>query len=461
MSWKNKGTESRFAFVGLRQVILIAAIMLFYSDVFSGVIRYVWHSIGVEFLTYIPMITVSAVTILYLAYSGFRTVYDARITMVILFIFSFAVIGLFMGRAPEGVFFALYTWGPFFLGMMAVRFDLFPRIMKHVPLLTVLALAGVFVTALTTVPWMGGEGYSIGGVEVEITRNWDAFGVSRLPGFSRASYTAANHLTVFALWLLCTRMSVFWKAVLWGAAGYAILLTTSKTPLIVIAAAPPLLLGYTLLSRTGKWARVYSYGVVAVILAIMIGLPLMGEINKGGGRIHLPYDDIFPFLRMESFADRVENMWPNAFRLLDVDGPVAHVLGRGLSGIGVGQKFTEMDIINSGDNMHVFLYITFGMFSSLFYAALLLGHKRAMDRFPKTSQGMPPVFYLATVTAVLGLGTLTCVIESILPVFAFGAMVALCVAPLPARKVVRREPAWQLFESVQESTAAPAPVNSI
>jgi hypothetical protein len=363
-----------------------------------------------------------------------------------------------MGRAPEGVFFALYTWGPFFLGMLAIRYDLFPKIMKQIPLLTVLALIGVFVTALTTVPWMGGEGYSIGGVEVEITRNWDAFGVSRLPGFSRASYTAANHLTVFVLWMLCTRMSVLWKAVLLGAAGYAVLLTTSKTPLIVIAIAPPLLLGYTLLSRAGNWARLYSYGVVLAILAIMIGLPLMGEINKGGGRIHLPYDDIFPFLRMESFADRVENMWPNAFRLLDVDGPVAHVFGRGLSGIGVGQKFTEMDIINSGDNMHVFLYVTFGIFSSLFYAAILFGHKRAMNSLAKTSRGMSSVSYLATAISVLGLGTLTCVIESIVPVFAFGAMVALCIAPAPLK---RRSPpaAWRSFENERETSAELAAVN--
>jgi hypothetical protein len=51
-----------------------------------------------------------------------------------------------------------------------------------------------------------GESYEILGMQAEFAREWQAFGVERLPGFSRASFTAANQIAIGGSLLLAGRL---------------------------------------------------------------------------------------------------------------------------------------------------------------------------------------------------------------------------------------------------------------
>jgi hypothetical protein len=70
-----------------------------------------------------------------------------------------------------------------------------------------------------------------------------------------------------------------------------------------------------------------------------------------------------------SFAERATQTWPDAFELQGRGGN--RVLGRGLGGIGVAQKFFEPANYNPGDNFFIYLWVAFGAFGVAFLGFLL------------------------------------------------------------------------------------------
>jgi len=61
----------------------------------------------------------------------------------------------------------------------------------------------------------------------------------------------------------------------------------------------------------------------------------------------------------QSFVERMLEMWPRAFALLD--GPISVVFGRGLGGIGSPQQLGEAYFYNTADNVMLFLLVSFGI----------------------------------------------------------------------------------------------------
>jgi O-antigen ligase len=71
-----------------------------------------------------------------------------------------------------------------------------------------------------------------------------------------------------------------------------------------------------------------------------------------------------------SFVERIQDMWPRAFDLFA--SPMQVLWGRGLGGIGTAQTFDEWNRANAGDNLMVYVLVTFGIFG-LAYIAIFLG----------------------------------------------------------------------------------------
>ena len=426
---------------------MFATLLFFYFEVFGGVLRFLFGVAGAPLLSYIPMLTSIGVVLVTLYVNGAKTAYDSYLLGFALFFVAYGFYGLVMGRSLEGVLFALYCWTPFFLGLLLVRFNLVSRLLPHLLPLLLLSIVGVMLTSLRDVPWTADTMWNVGGVEVSATRVWNASFVPRLAGFARASTNAANNMVLFALWFLCTRRAILLKIAVWAGTLYAVFLTTSKTPLLVIALAPVVMAPYLFFRslNSGKLAKsaplfatVFGYFVLIVSLGAVLLPPLLTDISNLT-HVDLPLSDTVKFMRSDSLVERVEDTWPSAFELLNVgDHDVQSIFGRGIGGIGNGQFMGEGALYNSGDNLHVFLWITFGIFSYLLYALILFRHRRA-DENPR----LPTGIYLATVFCVLGLGTMTSVVEAALPALALGMIVSACVTPTKSQSRRRRGNQYQ------------------
>jgi len=228
------------------------------------------------------------------------------------------------------------------------------------------------------------------------------------------------------------------KFLLWTTSIVAAALTTSKTPMGVIIAMPAILFIFRGLSKSignrGAF-RTYTYVVLAAALFAVIALPLTSSLSRFGSA-SLPLSDVLPFMRMNSFVDRVEGMWPDAFALLRIGhSSIQPIFGRGIGGIGIGQKMDEPSVFNSADNLHVFLYVTFGICCFAFYAVLTFGHNNGIS-----GRRIPSSIYLITLFSVLGLGTLTSVVEGPIPVLSFGLLISACIAPTVSQRKQGRRP---------------------
>jgi hypothetical protein len=71
-----------------------------------------------------------------------------------------------------------------------------------------------------------------------------------------------------------------------------------------------------------------------------------------------------------TIIDRMINVWPKAFSL--VDSLDIFLFGRGLGGIGVSQKIFEVNLYTSGDSLFVHLLINFGIFITFLVIVFLL-----------------------------------------------------------------------------------------
>jgi hypothetical protein len=209
------------------------------------------------------------------------------------------------------------------------------------------------------VPWTGLV-YKVGEVQVEAAREWTTFGLERVAGFSRASYDAAGHLLFLAVAMVILGRGRVWRWLAWLATGVLIGLTTTKKSLGVF-------LVLTALFVPMLWPRVrrglkQAIGAMVPWGAVAIGIAL--PVSTLFVRYRLKFDSLVSAFLFASFEDRLTVVWPDGFALLREHGNV--LLGRGIGGIGVAQRYFEPARYTSADNLYLYSYVTFGL------AALLM-----------------------------------------------------------------------------------------
>jgi hypothetical protein len=116
----------------------------------------------------------------------------------------------------------------------------------------------------------------------------------------------------------------------------------------------------------------------------------------------------------DSLADRVLNTWPDALRLVDWSDPVQLAIGVGLGGIGSPQSLSDAGNFNPGDNIGVYLAVSFGLLSIGFVYLIFRGGLRAIEA------GGRGLRDFAMIIAMLGIGTTQNVVESVFPVMVLG-----------------------------------------
>jgi len=217
------------------------------------------------------------------------------------------------------------------------------------------AALGVFLNPLIHYPWSG-QTLDLLGRQIEVSRQWSAFGAERYAGFARASFNAASQLLLFGIMLvvLLKRRNV--KLLVWLIAGMGIALTTSKGPLGAWLLVSMYFAGGALLRWPRYWTKLWL-GALMIGLLSMILLPL--------STLWIHFDPILhgyvhKFL-FASFGDRLNRMWPDSLRLLDLGGTWHWWVGRGLGGIGAAQQYFEPSHYLAADNLFVYVTVYVGL----------------------------------------------------------------------------------------------------
>ncbi|BCP52714.1 hypothetical protein K32_13310 [Kaistia sp. 32K] len=402
-----------------RMPVLAALALLMASDALGGPLRYGLSQLGLVGLSYAPILVAAAVVV---AYLGLRFG-SLRADPAAIAIFAISTLWLFhalwLGRAPLQAAFGLYTFMPLFLGMLVVAVGGLPAVLRMVGALWWIAVLGVFVSAVVWFPWHG-QSYEILGVKTVFARSWSAFEVERLPGFSRASFTAANQIALGGALLLVGRLGRPAKVAVWIVSLAAVWLTTSKAPLVAVLLTPLFVAFFDHAGRRpGAFER--RQGLLVLLLAILIGLPVAALLG-----LRLPQWGNAGFLSLGSLNLRLADMWPRAFALLDPPWPHL-LLGLGFGGIGAGQAYFDPARYSAADNLFVFLYASFGIGSALFLLAFLQGNRALAAAAPAVFR---KVFVLAAVLLVIGM--MSNVVESILPAFLLGLLAGKALDPLAA-----------------------------
>jgi hypothetical protein len=116
------------------------------------------------------------------------------------------------------------------------------------------------------------------------------------------------------------------------------------------------------------------------------------------------------FTLLSSFMVRVEHFWPDAWDQLINKGNL--ILGRGMGGIGVPQMFFEPHEYNSVDNIFIYAYIYFGIFSLIYFYYIYVKSK-------VLNYHNDLCYYLILLTVFI-YGTIQSIFESVILNFFFG-----------------------------------------
>jgi len=407
----------------VRRAVPIAVLGLVYNDIFGAVIRFVAVGAGAPWLSFAPMLFAVAVVIGSLCVTRLPRGVWLTLGLFASYAYYTCLIGGARGSLLtqlSSVGFSLYTWTPFFLGLVLVSLRSEGLFARGALLWWSLAVAGVLLNTFVKFPWMGAT-FEVLGQEAQVARDWTTNGIERLAGFSRASFTAANEIALFSMVLAArARLHGALKVLIWAVSVLAIALTTSKTPLSILVVVPLALLSLRGAKAFASRPALPFYVAMLVLLALgamMVALPCASSTQD---LLSSTSGDDLGFLTLSSMLDRAGMMWPAAFDLIASDNnPLEWILGRGLGGIGAAQAIFEPLKVNSADNLFVFLYVTFGLGAALFGAAIVAGFKKYYVNEPETF-----ITLFALAASVLTLGIATNVIESVIPALVTGMLVA-------------------------------------
>lgn len=267
-----------------------------------------------------------------------------------------------------------------------------------------IGLVGIFMNYFIVFPWEGLE-YNVGSYAIEGTRSWQTWGlgeeVKRISGFAKLSIDAAIQVTLFTIFVIPFLKKNWIKAIIWLLLSVAILLTTTKGLMINYICLSIFFIFYSLLPNQRNLYQ--RFLLVAIIAACTVPFiyNLLG-IND--------IKDSTVYALLASFMDRSENIWPDAFDMVKQGGNF--FLGRGLGSLGGAQLYFETKNYNPGDNIFVFAYVYFGVFSILYFYYIY--YKSKTINFATDLQ-----YYLIILTIFI-YGMVVNIFEGLIPDFFLG-----------------------------------------
>ncbi|MDH3420619.1 MAG: hypothetical protein OEQ25_10370 [Gammaproteobacteria bacterium] len=398
--------------------ILLAGLAFVGMTVLAGPIRMYLSQSGLSPLIYAP----NALLMLAIAW---QLIADPRengftaLHLIALLVPCYALaIGLqFM--PPVQVAMGFYVLLPFWFGLAcgSVLLERWYLVGRFVPLCWLVVVAGVLANQFIEYPWEG-FGYDLGNLDVEGSRLWYANGgTKRLAGFARASFDAAVHVQLAGVLLVLQIRGSLLRLLVWAVTIAAIVPTTSKGVLLAALVLTPIVL------LRGALPVSPLRCLPAVVGSIGLALPVSTLFFTFSS----PLKDPLLANLTNSFYDRLNDMWPEAWALLSDYGHV--LLGRGVGGIGTAQSYFEPVLFNAGDNLFMYWFVVFGWAALPGFALLLLASLRIQ---PHRNAEEMRVYCLLLATLVYGM--ITNIVENALSALVFGMVVRLLLSKPAARR---------------------------
>ena len=224
-----------------------------------------------------------------------------------------------------------------------------------------MTILGVYLNTFVNFPWEGLE-YDIGNKTITATTQWSTLGQKRIAGFSRSSFNVASQIIIFAMLIQVDKKNNrFFKLLCCALTIGAIVLTTTKGLLVTC-----IIFYINDFLNIEKIKKIF----IKILIIIMIILPIFSTVCEplfDFLKENLEYEVYIKYF--DSLKARLMEVWPGSFELLAKNGN--GILGRGLGGIGASQYNFEVNLYSPADNMFVYLYVTFGVFSILIYYCII------------------------------------------------------------------------------------------
>jgi hypothetical protein len=411
------------------QSVLSFAISIYLTVyTFESAIRYGFHLLGADELIFLrdALLIVPLVVIFIQQFLG-RRLHPA----FIMFIFIILLHGLVM-MLNLGSFIAVVYGTKMLMTVLAGAVGgqlLFrpnrPMLMLVVLLWSVSWVGVVLDKYYVEFPWAAME-TTIGDLQVDISRDWQMEGESkRAGGFTRSSINVATLEPLLALILLFNLRSLPLRIAVAVLTIPALVWTTQKGAIVAYL----LTLGFIAMSpkkpiamlRIGFWLML----TLAVALPVIMPGYTMPSVQS-------------EVVSASSFYQRVEEMWPQAWRWIDHHD--AFPFGVGLGGIGGAQRLYANDELNAADNIFILMYAYFGMMSVVY-----LGGIAAIAMRIRNDSATMAAHAMATLVFLLGYGCVISLLEDQIASLFLGASLAcLCheirqrVNPVPPLKWSRQ-----------------------
>jgi len=342
--------------------------------VFNSVFRYYLLDTPFFPIVYVPQLLM--VLVISIHFISFLTqVKIKRTFFIILWMLLLALIcGVIYTNTILQVFMGIYILVPLFYGF--VMYSFFERILsdKHFyTVILIIGIIGVLVNIVYVFPWEGFH-YEVYGKEIEGNRLWTTLGKRRLSGLGRSSFETAGYVLFLAIIYVLKKSKI---TVVWILVGAAIYFTDTKGIILTYLIISLLIVFWEHISLGSK-----KIGLI-VILLINFVLPLLSWTFS--------IDDIASVNFLRSFEMRLQDVWPDAYKLILESGNL--ITGRGIGGIGVPQNIFESEKSNPADNLFVYLVAIFGLGAFIIYAFLMRGiYKKQITNIP-----VDKLFYILSI----------------------------------------------------------------
>src|SRR3954451_16129766 len=262
-------------------------------DAFGGVIRYYTSIFHLDTLWYLP----DGVALLCLVQFFVHCILRNRSTLALLVfaqIMLSLVLGYFMMGTATAAISSFKMMLPVFVGFCFCDSSLgsYRRLLAVIAATFYLSVIGVFLTKFYVMPWVGFKYESFGAVR-EAGRLWWAYGADdqRLMGFA-ADNTMAAFFILVSFAITSIRKSTIWNLAFGSIAVYAVVLTTSKTTLIVLAFYLALLIIVRMLPEASRFSAIRGIALWS-FAAILVPFVM---ILTASGTVGVPHTTLFSIL---------------------------------------------------------------------------------------------------------------------------------------------------------------------
>lgn len=336
--------------ISFRSIAVWVALLFFVREGMDGALRYYLASVNLTFLIYVP----TALIVLFVLFCFFseqkRKPYTISFVIVILIGLSGLIGYLNSGHLTQTLF-ALYVFFPFFFGLQTSDLVYNSPVFRRASIFLLFLFSfGVFLEMTLNLPWKGFS-YEMAGVDIEASRDWRSFGIERLSGFARNSFSMASLCMAFLI-VLYGKVKPSLYVLLFALGGAAIILSTTKGVILVLFV---LILMFIV---KGISSLFYHLSLKTILIfSFLIGVIL--PISTLWVSYAFNYENIFKRVLLLSFEMRLGIVWPDAMEAFE--SLADFFIGKGAGQIGVATMIYDNASYNPGDNFFLYTQIVFGI----------------------------------------------------------------------------------------------------